>query len=540
MAKNVKDITVLNEVAATKKKKLSKKGLITVIVSAALLLSLVVGVVVGVIINNTEFDYENKDLTKYVTVPDELFKSFNVSVNIPEITEKDVLEEIYKLQCAKKITPEGPIYSMPNVTISAGDVAYIYYRGYTMENDIKTYFDGGCNFSGDFQKLEIGSGSFIPGFESGLIGKNQQNYATIEAKKSGAIAENDIITIKYSVIRDDNTILNNQTVTIDLGDPDVDQRWGEGFAEYFVGKIIAPDATIDTDERLIVPTVCEGYSGQDVYHSVTILSACSVDDSEKDILVVEAKFPSTYSETSLQGKTAYFEVFIKGVDDYGVYEFDDRFITEELKVKAEDMSAYAGDTLVEKYKAYMLSELKARREEAVKALIEESFWSQIMAATEVKKLPQREVDKVYDNRYAQLVTFFESQGSSTVYANDFDGFVCAFLELSSGADWQAHLRKEAEDAVKEKLIFYHIVQTENLIPSEEEYNAVYDAVFADHLQDYLDYYKITPETEDYEEKLEKGKKEVLSTYGDSYFHELVMYDYVMTKIVSRANVIITA
>ena len=525
-----------NETVATESKKLSKKALITIVVSAATLLAIVVGVVVGVIINSMSFNFEKKDLTKYVTVPDDIYKSYNVTVNIPEITEQDVLEEIYKILCAKKITPEGPIYSKPNVTISAGDVAYLYYRGYTMENDIKTYFDGGCNFDTTIASLEIGSGSFIPGFESGLIGKNQQDYATIDVKKSGLVAPGDVITIKYSVIRADNTIKTNQTVTVDLNDPDLNQRWGEGFAEYFIGKIIDADAVIEADERLIVPTVCEGVSGQDVYHSVTILSACAVDDSTKNTLVVEAKFPYDYTETGLAGKTAYFEVYIKGVDDYGVYEFDDTFIAEELKVTMDDLSAYAGDTLTERYKSYMLSTLKQQREEAVNLLIEEAFWAQIMAATEVKKLPEREVDKVYDNLYAQLVTLFDSQASSTVYANNFDGFACAFLELATGADWKAYLREDAEEAIKEKLIFYYIVQKENLKPSEEDYNAIYEVVFADHLQDYLDYYKITPDTENYEKELEKGKKEVLTTYGEAYFHEIVMYDYVMTEIISRANV----
>lgn len=536
MAKNIKDITVRNE-AATTEKKLSKKGLITLIVASVLLLAIAVGVAVGIIVSRKEFNYEKRNLDKYVDVPEELFKSFNVTVNIPEITEKDVLEEIYKLQCAKKITPDGPVYSKPNVTISAGDVAHIYYRGYTMENGIKTYFDGGCNFNSTAHVLEIGSGSFISGFESGLIGKNQQDYETIEVKRSGRIASGDIITIKYSVIRDNNTIFNNQTVTIDLGDPDVDQRWGEGFSAYFIGKMIDADAVIDTDERLIVPTVCEGYSGQDVYHSVTILSACTVEESEKDTLVVEAKFPHDYSEESLRGKTAYFEVYIKGVDDYGVYEFDDRFITEELKVKAEDMSAYAGDTLVEKYKSYILDELQKERESKIKLIVEESFWEQAMAATVVKKLPRREVDKMYDNMYVQLVSMFETEGKNTAYANDFDGFARAFMNLSSSADWKEHLLKNAEEAVKEKLVFYSFVQKENHTPTEEEYNAIYETIFADHLQDYLDYYKITPESENYERQLEEAKREVRTTYGEAYFHELVMYDFVMTEIISRANVV---
>ena len=531
--------TIQNE-TSSETKKLGKKGLITIITSAVVLFAIVVGLIIGVVVSdsgfNSEFKYEKRDLTKYVNVPTELIKSFNVTVNIPEITEADVLEEIYKLQCSKKIVPETPVYSKPNVTISVGDVAYIYYRGYTLENGVKTYFDGGCNFNSAITALEIGSASFIPGFESGLIGKNQQDYATISVKNSGFIAADDIVTIKYSVIRDDNTILNNQTVTIDLGDPDLDKRWGEGFGEFFKGKIIDADKVIETDAKLIVPTICEGYNGQDVYHNVTIMSACSIDDSTKDTLVVEAKFPYDYSEASLKGKTAYFEVYIKGVDDYTVYDFDDQFITNELKVTLDDLATYTGDTLVEKYKDYMLKELQATRESAIKLIAEESFWEQIMAATEVKKLPKREVDKMYDNMYYQLVSVFESQASGTVYANDFDGFACAFLDISSNSDWKAQLRLKAEEAVKEKLIFYTIVQMEGLIPTEEEYNAIYEVVFQDHLQDYLDYYKITPESADYERSLAYAKQEVLATYGDAYFKELIMYDFVMSEIISRANI----
>ena len=123
-----------------------------------------------------------------------------------------------------------------------------------------------------------------------------------------------------------------------------------------------------------------------------------------------------------------------------------------------------------------------------------------------------------------------------MYANDFDGFACAFLDISSSSDWKAQLRLKAEEAVKEKLIFYTIVQMEGLIPTEEEYNAIYEVVFQDHLQDYLDYYKITPESADYERSLAYAKQEVLTTYGDAYFKELIMYDFVMSEIISRANI----
>ena len=102
------------------------------------------------------------------------------------------------------------------------------------------------------------------------------------------------------------------------------------------------------------------------------------------------------------------------------------------------------------------------------------------------------------------------------------------------------MHKDAELAITEKLIFYYIVQEEGLTPTEEEYDRIYDVIFSDHLQDYLNYYGITEDSATYEEDLEKAKKKVLDTYGEEYFRELVIYDYVMSKIVSRANIIITA
>ena len=44
-------------------------------------------------------------------------------------------------------------------------------------------------------------------------------------------------------------------------------------------------------------------------------------------LVVEAYFPANYGDEELNGVKAYFEVFIRDVNDYDVAELNDNFIT---------------------------------------------------------------------------------------------------------------------------------------------------------------------------------------------------------------------
>ena len=186
-----KKINTNEQADGEKKRRFGKKSIITLVVSSVLVLALTGCAIAGVF--NFEFNYEKRDLSKFISVPEELYNSFDVTVNIPEITDFDVEEEVVKLLYSKRITPEGRIFSSKNVTISAGDVAYIYFRGYTLEDGVKAYFDGGCNFDGTYTTLEIGKGDFIPGFESGLIGKNQQNYATLNKRTSGVVAEGDLL-----------------------------------------------------------------------------------------------------------------------------------------------------------------------------------------------------------------------------------------------------------------------------------------------------------------------------------------------------------
>jgi trigger factor len=92
----------------------------------------------------------------YVTLGE--YKGLNVSLDEMKVTDEDVEEEIaYNLRLAE-------IYdSLEEGTVQEGDVANIDYEG-KLDGEA---FDGGTSKGYD---LEIGSGTFISGFEDGLIG----------------------------------------------------------------------------------------------------------------------------------------------------------------------------------------------------------------------------------------------------------------------------------------------------------------------------------------------------------------------------------
>lgn len=531
---------------ATETKKLDGTRIFLIVFACVALVGILTATIFAIVAavnkkNSKSFDYMKADLKKYVVVSSDLYNSYEVKIDVSAVSEQDFKDAILKVLCQNKITPETAPTNKANVTLSAGDIANIYYRGYTIgENNEKKYFDGGCNF-GDTNaySLELGSGSFIPGFEYNLIGKNQKDYATIEKVTSGNVQAGDIIKLTYSSYYADGTARMSQTATIDLSDPTVDDTWGKGFVAYFTDthKLIPVGekfATNETGNKLMVETTRESDdpNATDCYFDMTVTEIYRI--SEEERLVVEAYFPSDYANSEdLKGKTAYFEVYIKTARDYTTPEYNDEFITKTLKLNADDLASYEGDTLVEKYENSVRANLEKTYNEEVDSAVEVKFWDHILANAKFKKLPESEVNAKYNEELSEITSMYASYSS---YYNSLDAFAREYLGLDSKADWQAKLRENAETTIKQKLAFYCIVRQENLLPSDEQYNAIYDRVFGEYLQSYLDYYKITEDSENYAEKVEEAKETVKAQFADSYWYELVIYDYAIDQLIDNATV----
>ena len=99
------------------------------------------------------------DINEYVELGE--YKNIRVTAQDTEVTDEEVEEELNS-----QVENSVPDYEkITEGTVAEGDVANIDFVG-RMDGE---EFDGG---SGEDFNLTIGSGQFIEGFESGLIGKN--------------------------------------------------------------------------------------------------------------------------------------------------------------------------------------------------------------------------------------------------------------------------------------------------------------------------------------------------------------------------------
>lgn len=549
MSKNNENTTVIE---AVEKKKLNGTQIFLIVFAIVAALGIIASVVIALIPrkNNSAFDYMNDDLTEYVYIPEEFYKSISVKVDVDPVTDRDIEYKIIKDLCANKTSPDPDkvVIPKPGLVISVGDIANIYYRGYTDNEDgTKNYFDGGCNFF-DFQNfdatkdllyaLEIGSGGFIPGFEYNLIGKDTSKYSTLNKVEGEFANPGNIIVLTYSAFLADGSPVKDKTAVINLSDPELDKTWGEGFSAYFnentkphkIGQLFATDKE-NSGLYVTSPKAGEGDAKQDVYYNMTIRAAYEVSESENGVLVVDAYFPKDYQEESLRGKEAHFEVYVATVKDYNVPELDEKFITETLKMSAESLAKYDGETIVDKYKSYIRAGLEDEYDEKVKDAIETSFWTNIVAEAEFKSIPESEVDYYYNQYLAEIEATFQSGYSS--YYESVEKFAEAYVGSS---DWESVLRADATTAVKQKLAFYYAVREGNYSPTDAEYDAVYKELYDEHVQSYLDYYKITESDPDYEAKLATAKETIDTQYDDAYWYENVLYKYVVDKIIEEAKV----
>ena len=490
---------------------------------------------------NAKFDFFNKtdksinfmkdDLSKYIYVSPDIYASYDVTIDLQKPTELDFNNAVIQTLCKNKITPDTAPTFKKNVTISAGDVVGMYYRGYTLNGEEKVYFDGGCNFATGIYDLEIGSGSFVAGFEYNLIGENQQDHATLD-RVTTVLTDANIYCLTYTYTTKDGKVFKDQSAVININDADLDEKWGEGFHDFITdSKITIHDGKSTTTGYTFEPT-----SGNVAkYEEVKVTHAFKLDDT-LPTLEVEAFFPSDYKEESLRGKTAYFEVYITLVKDYDVPELNDAFVTDTLKLKAEDLAKYDGETLLDKYYASVRADLNKEYDDSVNSTIDDRFWRYVVDNAEFKELPQSEIDNYYNTVIATMENMFYNGGYQQYYQT-FDSFASAYMSVASNENWKDVLEADAVESVKQKLAFYYVIRECNYIPNDEEYQALYNELYDEVLQSYLEYYGIDSSSADYETKKAAAIEAINSEYDEDYWRENIQYEYGMKKIRTHANVI---
>lgn len=379
----------------------------------------------------------NLNASEYITIDEKFYKNYDVQIKVNTVTDEEVDTAIRQILGNNKTLIEDE-----NVVIEEGNVVSIFYNGYYIgENSEKVYFNGGSNVGGSPYALEIGSGAFIPGFESGLVGKKPADYST------------------------DNPV------------------------------------------------------------------------------VVEAQFPEDYHTANLAGKTAYFEVTFEivsknGKKYYGVYglpELTEDYIRNELRFTDEHLAKYEGDTVVEKYRAYIRDGLKWYNVDVVTPVLtalEDMVWDGAV----IKKYPEAQLKEAYNTVISKIEAYYRDYPTLAAEYT-FDEFACTYFGVPKGSDWRAEAEKAAKDEIKIQLIIYYIMDVEGLKPSADEYAVLLDKYITNALAaENITVNNFSTE-EEYNIQKEQKKAWYAAKYGEHYLQSAVYKSIWLDAVVSYANII---
>ena len=530
-----------------KKQKKSRKGIvITAVVLAA---AAIAGTVLGIWLatRSKTLNYMRADLSKYITITEDDYKNYTIAVPYEVVTDAAIARERDKLLVQNKNkTPlyDGAGYRSEPITL--GDIANIWYRGYTVdEKGNEVDFAGGTSLTGTAYALEIGSGSFIPGFEESLIGVIPNQYKSLSDVKysSGEIKAGDVIYLSYSVMKASGSAETFSNVRIDLSSPDVDATYGTGFVDYFIGKTTDTGTSEPKTIGTSLPTE-KFFIGEStistLYYDMRVEYVLRGDDAP---LTVDVRFPADYSEASLRGVNAKFDVYVQNVIFYDVPEYNDEFVSTTLGFTAEKLAAYQGGTLTEKHMAYIREAYEKTVKNINLTVREEAMWEHYKAVTVVHDMPAADIQEFYDSycaqteqAYANYKAQFEAQYGSLdgIQYENLDAFAIAYYSLRTGVDWREYLKVMANDAILEKLIFYYVLRDADLVPSDEEYEEIYNRIYGEYLQYYIDLNadKLSKyEGAEYDKEMKILEKEMMEYYGEKYFEESVYYEYGTEKMI---------
>ena len=473
-----------------------------------------------VLLTGCTFNYMKKDLSRYVTLAREDYLGLVLSVPpVQPVTEQDIERAINALLVEDKAAVNGGIkeYQKP---LGLGDTANIYYVGsYVNDLGLTVQFAGGSTMtSSSASSLVIGSGSFIPGFEEGLMGVMPAS-TYLELDREGTVHADDVIYLDLTY-RYEKTPYNYVTGTIsgvrlDLADPGA---FGADIAKAMVGLSVGVPFSFGEDD----PNAFHIDFNRDGIAEELALSGKVVAISNEKTVSVTATFPADYEEESLAGREATFLVVVESMVDYDVPEFGEEWIEDSYPDFETE-----GDLLTG-FRDFIRESLESDREEAYKNALEDAIWEHMIEHAEVHEYPKSEVKAYYKMFYEQLeadyASFrqyaYEQYGDYLVYS--LDEFALTYyydLPDEYKDDWKGYLTYTAEQNVRDKLLFYTIVRQEGYTLSEEEYDR--------RIEEYLESYALLNGT-----TVDAAREQI----GEEDLRETALYAYVMEQLRASATV----
>ena len=103
MSKNNNKEVITSEERA----RLDATKLFLIVFACVALVSIIAAIIIGAVAGaNKNLDYMKINLSKYVSVSKDLYSSYDVTVDLPAVTDRDVEDAILKVLCQNKKTPD--------------------------------------------------------------------------------------------------------------------------------------------------------------------------------------------------------------------------------------------------------------------------------------------------------------------------------------------------------------------------------------------------------------------------------------------------
>lgn len=225
---------------------------------------------------------------------------------------------------------------------------------------------------------------------------------------------------------------------------------------------------------------------------------------------IPCKFPENYGNEELNGKDVIFVVTVNYVENKILPEFNDEFV--KMMTAESDQVLNTTAEMKESIKNYLAEQKKAQHD----AEIYSQVMQKIIDTSEIKELPQEEVDEAYTLMTKSAEADFNNYGA--LYGvSTFEEFVL-MVGYESFEAYEEEMRFYAEEYVREKMAVTLIAEAENMQFTEDEIKA-----YAEELSVQLGY----PSLEEFE-----------TTYGDTLYedvkYELVYQDVYNLVIESAA------
>lgn len=430
-------------------------------------------------------------LSPYITLAREDYYGLTVKVPLPsKVTDGDVesyLGELLLSYAEYRELSEG--------TVASGDKVEIYYRGEVNTAEGWVEFVGGSNLHNITpHPLVIGSGTFIPGFEEGLIGLSVGETALTTSTAPTLVTdltENSVVYVnykyKYSVGDAEKT--GSFSDRIDLA-ATAGRYAGSALPTALLEKSVGTElagpytATFDIDGDLVPEEL-----------TITEVRLTKI-VTEEEPFCISLRFPENY-HAALAGKEARFYVVVEAVHRPEPPELTYELLTEEIGLTAEALTPFipegATGTREEKlllaFRPYLKDLMERSLEEEIYGEAMNAFW-EIMAAHPATAYPETLVTELV----AELRAMAENAYLEHLYsggANTYTEFVYAYFGEpmpEGGADVDGLLLTVAQREVKCRLILYYIAAAEGweLTPTERTEGC--EAYLQELLDDYNAYY----------------------------------------------------